>query len=172
MDDEPKKTRRAALKTLAMLGGTLGCGALAVPITRFMAAPAAHGGPPGRWIRTVRLDALREGEAKRVALVADHRDAWTLEKDVELGAVWLVRSGSSVRAWSTTCPHLGCSVDKASSAKGFYCACHDSSFDDAGRRQSGPAPRDLDALDTRVDDGVVVVDFRRFRQGTADKTAV
>lgn len=155
-----------------MFGGTLGCGALAVPIARFVAAPAAQGGGTGRWIRTIRLDALRDGEAKRVALVADHRDAWTIERDVELGAVWLVRSGSSVRAWSTTCPHLGCSVDKASTAKGFYCACHDSSFDEAGKRQSGPSPRDLDTLDTRVEDGVVVVNFRRFRQGTPDKSAV
>ena len=48
----------------------------------------------GRWIKTVTVDSLPEGEPKRVALVADHRDAWTLEKDVELGAAWLLRKGS------------------------------------------------------------------------------
>jgi Rieske Fe-S protein len=160
------------MKTLALVGGTVGCGALAVPVARFVAAPARQGASSARWIRTVPLESLREGEPKRVALVADHRDAWTLEKAVQLGAVWLLRAGSSVLAWSTTCPHLGCSVDRASNGKGFYCACHDSSFDAAGKRESGPSPRDLDSLETRIDDGVVVVDFRRFRQGTAEKSAV
>jgi Rieske Fe-S protein len=160
------------MKTLALVGGTVGCGALAVPVARFVAAPARRGASSARWIRTVPLETLREGEPKRVALVADRRDAWTLEKAVELGTVWLLRQGGSVLAWSSICPHLGCSVDKASSGKGFYCACHDSSFDGSGKRQSGPSPRDLDTLDTRVDDGIVVVDYRRFRQGLAEKSSV
>jgi cytochrome b6-f complex iron-sulfur subunit/menaquinol-cytochrome c reductase iron-sulfur subunit len=161
------------MKVLALAGGTIGCGALAIPVGRFLVAPAAHAGGAGRWIRTVALEALRDGEPKRVALVADHRDAWTLEKSVELGAVWLVRKGTSVLAWSVTCPHLGCSVDRASSGKGFYCACHDSSFDPSGKRETGPSPRDLDSLATRVEtDGTVSVEFRRFRQGIADKTPV
>jgi Rieske Fe-S protein len=160
------------MKTLALVGGTVGCGALVVPVARFVAAPARRGASSARWIRTVPLETLREAEPKRVALIADRRDAWTLEKAVELGAVWLLRKGDSVLAWSTICPHLGCSVDKATSFKGFYCPCHDSSFDTAGKRQSGPSPRDLDALETRVDGGIVVVDYRRFRQGTAEKSAV
>ncbi len=66
-----------------------------------------------------------------------------------------------------------CSVDRASSGKGFYCPCHDSSFDPAGKRESGPAPRDLDSLETRVEqDGTVAVQYRRFRQGTAEKSPV
>jgi Rieske Fe-S protein len=161
------------MKTLALAGGTLGCGAVAVPIARFVVAPAQHGAGGGHWIPTVPLESLREGEAKRVALVADHRDAWSLEKSVELGAVWLVRKGTSVLAWSVTCPHLGCSVDRASTGKGFYCACHDSSFDPSGKRESGPSPRDLDSLETRVEkDGTVAVEYRRFRQGTAEKSPV
>jgi menaquinol-cytochrome c reductase iron-sulfur subunit len=170
---DPKKTgRRGALRTLAVLGGVASGGALAVSTARFVTAPASAGAGSGRWIRTVKLDALVEGEARRVTLVADHHDAWTLEKDVQLGAVWLVRRGDAVDAWSVTCPHLGCSVDRSASAPGFYCPCHDSSFDPAGKRLTGPSPRDLDALATRVDDGVVLVEYRRFRQGTPEKTPV
>ncbi len=172
MADESKGSRRAALKSIALASGALGCGAVTIPIARFAVAPAQKGAGAGRWIPTVRLDSLREGEPRRVALVADHHDAWTLEKSVELGAVWLERRGDKLLAWSTTCPHLGCSVERASTASGFYCACHDSSFDASGKRQAGPSPRDLDALATRVEEGVVVVEFRRFRQGTPEKTAV
>jgi hypothetical protein len=51
-----------------------------------------------------------------VKLVADHRDAWTLErKDVALGTAWLLREGSAVRAWANVCPHLGCAFDRSAS---------------------------------------------------------
>jgi len=163
--------RRAALRTIAA-GGVVGCGVLAVPAARLLTAPAAGGASSGVWIKALALDALAEGVPKRVTLIADHRDAWTLEKQVELGAVWLVRRGAAVSAWSTVCPHLGCAVDQNAAGPGFYCPCHDSAFDPEGRRMTGPSPRDLDALKTRVDDGVVFVQFQRFRQGTQDKQAI
>jgi menaquinol-cytochrome c reductase iron-sulfur subunit len=159
------------MKAIAAVGGAIGCGALAVPSVRFLVAPASGGAGPGRWIKTLAFDSLREGEPKRVALIADHRDAWTLEKAVELGAAWLVRQGAEVLAWSVTCPHLGCAIDRSASAKGFYCPCHDSSFDVAGARLSGPSPRGLDSLSTRVEEGFVMVKFQRFRQGIPEKVA-
>lgn len=170
--ESTKTDRRGALRTLAVAGGVIGCGALALPAVRVLVAPAAGGASSGRWIPTVRLETLHEGQAKRVVLIADHRDAWTLEKAVQLGAAWLLRTGDLVQAWSTTCPHLGCAVDRSATAPGFVCPCHDSSFDPDGRRLSGPSPRDLDSLATRIDDGVVLVEFHRFRQGTPDKTPI
>jgi len=169
---DDKTGRRGALRTLAVLGGAAGGGALALTTGRFVTAPAGGGAGSGRWIPTVKLSTLTEGEAKRVSLVADHHDAWTLEKDVQLGAAWLVRRGDAVEAWSVTCPHLGCSIDRSASGPGFTCPCHDSTFDPAGKRLDGPSPRDLDSLATRVDDGVVLVEYRRFRQGTPDKTPI
>lgn len=165
--------RRRALKTFVLVGTAVGCGALAIPATRFVLAPVRGGAGSGRWIRTVRLDSLHDGEPVRVALVADHEDAWNLEKNVQLGAAWLVRKGDAVTAWSTTCPHLGCAVDRTAAAPGFVCPCHDSQFDAAGNRLTGPSPRALDTLETKVTtDGYVMVEFRRFRQGTPDKVAV
>jgi Rieske Fe-S protein len=170
-DYDARASRRAALRVL-VTGGAVGCGALAVPTIRFLVAPATGGAGSGRWIKTVSLDSLAEGEPKRVALVSDHRDAWTLEKDVELGAAWLVRRGDKVTAWSTVCPHLGCAVDRSPTGPGFYCPCHDSYFDAAGGRLNGPSPRGLDELAARVEGGFVLVEFRRFRQGTPAKEAV
>jgi cytochrome b6-f complex iron-sulfur subunit/menaquinol-cytochrome c reductase iron-sulfur subunit len=120
-----------------------------------------------------------------VKIVSDVRDAWKLEKDADLGAVWLIRTGGAVRALSVVCPHLGCSIgvrDVPPSAgpstgatedkKGFACPCHDSSFSIDGKRQDGPSPRDMDSLATRITDGVVEIDFRRFRQGTPERIEV
>jgi menaquinol-cytochrome c reductase iron-sulfur subunit len=161
--------RRGALRVLVGAGGAAFCCALAAPAAVFVAGPASGGGDgSGRWIKTIKLDALREGEPKKVAIVADKRDAWTLTKNVELGAAWLVRTGGAVRALSAECPHLGCSIH-AEAAGDFACPCHASAFDPAGKRLSGPSPRDMDALDTKIEDGVILVDFKTYRTGTANK---
>jgi menaquinol-cytochrome c reductase iron-sulfur subunit len=170
--DDPKSDRRGVLKAIAVVGGAVGCGALAIPSVRFLIAPASGGAGAGRWIKTIELDALAEGQPKRVSLVSDRRDAWTLEKNVELGGAWLVRRGDAVIAYSVTCPHLGCAIDRGAGGRGFYCPCHDSSFDAQGARLSGPSPRALDALETRVEDGFVMVHFQRFRQGIPEKVSV
>ena len=170
--DDSQTSRRGALQTIAAVSGAIGCGALAVPTVRFLVEPALGAAGAGRWIKTLPADALPEGEPKRVALVADHRDAWTLEKDVELGAAWLLRKGTAVVAWSTVCPHLGCAVDRSATGPGFNCPCHDSSFDADGNRLTGPSPRGLDTLASKVEDGFVHVEFQRFRQGTPEKEPV
>jgi cytochrome b6-f complex iron-sulfur subunit/menaquinol-cytochrome c reductase iron-sulfur subunit len=155
-----------------MLGGAaLGC-AVAAPAAVFVVAPVRRGGgATERWVRTLPLDQLREGEPKKVSIVADQRDAWTLAKDVDLGAVWLVRRGDAVSAFSAVCPHLGCSVNALTDGT-FACPCHTSAFAADGARMAGPAPRGMDPLAVRVDDGVVSVDFRRFRIGTEEREPI
>ena len=119
-DDDDKRdpvSRRGALRGL-ILGGSaaFGC-ALAAPAAIFISAPLGAAGAHGaRWVKTIRLESLKEGEPKKVAIVADLRDAWTLARDVDLGAAWLIRRGDKVTAFSVVCPHLGCSVNVAPGA--------------------------------------------------------
>lgn len=167
--DEPRTSRRT-LTMAVVVGSCAIAAAAAIPAAMFVAAPISSKGAAGRWVRTLRASELVEGEPKRVAIVDDRRDAWTIEKNVELGSVWLVKHGDKITAFSAVCPHLGCSVNVAPGAgAGFACPCHTSAFDADGKRKSGPSPRDLDALATRIEDGFVAVDFRRFRIGVADK---
>jgi len=164
------RTSRRSLTLAVVVGSCAIAAAAAIPAAAFVAAPIGSKGPAGRWVRTLRLDQLVEGEPKRVAIVDDRRDAWTIERGVELGSVWLVKHGDKVTAFSSVCPHLGCSVNIApGGGVGFACPCHTSAFDPEGKRKSGPSPRDLDALPTRIEEGFVVVDFRRFRIGIAEK---
>ena len=37
---------------------------------------------------------------------------------------------------------------------------------------AGPTPRDMDPLEVRVENGFVLVRFRRYRMGTADRVEV
>lgn len=165
---EPRPARRVV--TLAVvLGSCAIAAATVVPAAAFVSAPLKSKGAAGRWVRTLRLDQLVDGEPKRVAIVDDRRDAWTIERSVELGSVWVVKRGDKVTAFSAVCPHLGCSVNVAEKNAGFACPCHTSAFDGEGKRKSGPAPRDLDLLATRVEEGFVAVDFKRFRIGVPEK---
>lgn len=168
-DDQPRPPRRVV--TLAIVVGSCAiAAATAIPAAAFVAAPVGSKGNAGRWVRTLRLEALVEGQPKRVAIIDDRRDAWTVERGVELGSVWLVKNGDKITAFSAVCPHLGCSVNVAALAgEGFACPCHTSAFEKDGSRKSGPAPRGLDVLATRIEEGFVAVDFKRFRIGVPEK---
>lgn len=154
---------------MAVVAGSCAIGAAtAVPALAFVAAPVSGKAGKGVWVKTLKLEQLADGQPKRVAIVDDRRDAWTLERNVELGSVWLVKKGSDVHAYSAVCPHLGCSVN-ATADGAFACPCHTSAFDGQGKRTAGPSPRDLDTLATKVEDGVVSVEFKRFRIGVHEK---
>lgn len=142
--------------------------ATAIPALAFVAAPVSGKAGKGVWVKTLKLEQLTDGQPKRVAIVDDRRDAWTVERGVDLGSVWLVKKGKDVTAYSAVCPHLGCSVN-ATAEGAFACPCHTSAFDGGGKRTAGPSPRDLDALATKIEDGIVVVEFKRFRIGVHEK---
>jgi Rieske Fe-S protein len=74
--------------------------------------------------------------------------------------------------YSTICPHLGCAVDYKADQKRFGCPCHDSLFKLDGKVESGPSPRPLDILESRVVDGKVEVRYQRFKTGVPEKKQV
>ncbi len=123
-------------------------------------------------MRVAKLGDLVDGEPLRARVVADRTDAWTTERDVELGSVYVLRTGQEVTAFSAACPHLGCTVSANSETKGFTCKCHDSNFASDGSSLDGPSPRGLDPLEVRIEQGAILVHFRRFRSGMKDRIPV
>ncbi|WP_437485993.1 Rieske (2Fe-2S) protein [Sorangium sp. So ce1014] len=167
----PPEERRGALKALVALGGLAYAGAIAVPAASFIAGPAAdNAGSAGgreRWVRVGRLADLPPDEPRRLKVIGEERDAFTVAKDQMLGAIWVIREGEKIRAMSATCPHLGCGIELNGDKKTFNCPCHSSRFALSGAPETGPSPRPMDPLATRVVDGWVEVDYRRYRDGTA-----
>src|SRR6266511_672927 len=141
--------RRGALKTIVVGGSAIFGAGVAAPTVRLVLAPALDSThTEGRWIRVARLSDLKDGEPKRVPVISEVVDAWTKYNKENMGAVWLMKNRDEVHALSVTCPHLGCGVEKSNN--GFGCPCHTSAFDAAGKRLSGPSPRDMDSLEARV----------------------
>jgi Rieske Fe-S protein len=171
--DEEDAAKRRTLKVLIGAGTALFGSALAAPAVVFVAAPIPLVEPKGpNWVRTVRLDSLAEGEPKKISIVSVRYDAWNVERNVELGSVWLTRRGDKVTCFSTICPHLGCSINAQTGNEGFQCPCHTSAFDAEGKRIAGPSPRDMDPLLTHVEDGVVHVAFEKYRIGIPERVVL
>lgn len=67
----------------------------------------------------------------------------------------LVRAGDSVKAFSSTCTHLGCTVNRVSDGK-IFCPCHGSVFNAAtGAVVQGPASKPLPEVQVTVRNGEV-----------------
>jgi Rieske Fe-S protein len=71
--------------------------------------------------------------------------------------VLLVARGEALQAYSSRCPHLGCTI-RSMQGGDLVCPCHGSRFGVDGRRLGGPAPSDLTALTWSPRDGEELLD--------------
>lgn len=118
-----------------------------------------------------RLAQLKIGEPQDLSFVQQGFDAYVPQSVPR--SVWAVRtSATDVVVYSSSCTHLGCKYDWDPRLQRFVCPCHNSVFGITGRVISGPAPRRLDTLQSKVVDGNLYVHFEQFKPGVAEKTAV
>lgn len=139
----------------------------AIPAGLFLALGAKRhsGETPAtvEWIDLGLAADLTEGPWRARRIRREIEDRW--KKTMTEESVYLRRRGDSIDAVSAICPHTGCLVQRA--GRGFGCPCHRSDFDEDGRLISGPAPRPLDRLETRVEGGRLKLRFVRFRPGVS-----
>jgi len=108
--------------------------------------------------------------------------------EVSEGKFWLVnlteeQGGPGFLALWWKCPHLGCTVpwrdnfsfvDPATGASKqgwFRCPCHGSTYNDAGVRVFGPAPRSMDHMEITIADGRISVNTGSITKGTEDNAS-
>jgi cytochrome b6-f complex iron-sulfur subunit/menaquinol-cytochrome c reductase iron-sulfur subunit len=128
------------------------------------------------WIPVISLRKLPEdGLPWRVPVIAARKDAWTTYPKSKVGYVYCRKSGEvEVKALSANCPHIGCMVDFDKKKGSFLCPCHKARFSKEGRRldEKNPSPRDMDPLPTKVEDGMVLVRYQKFRPGRTEREPV
>lgn len=96
-------------------------------------------------------------------IVAEHIAGWAVS--TEQHNVFVLPAKNN-QVLSAVCPHEGCEVVWDQNASRFACPCHDSFFASDGARISGPAPRGLDPLPVRVQDGKLQVQYIAKEQTT------
>jgi len=145
---------------------------LAVPLVRFALFPLIR--------RTTELKKSPVGEVSGFSSLTEpvmrtiqieQVDGW--RKAVSEKAVYVTKDNQGqLRALTSICPHLGCTVPWNKEKKQFACPCHGANFAADGTRVSGPSLRGMDTLETSVQDGQLLVRFQYFRQLVADKEII
>jgi Rieske Fe-S protein len=185
----PPEDRRLVVKILA---GSVGVAAALVPAvaglvtfvdpaTRRERKFADPNKPAGQrtddgFLRAAALSEVpTDGTPLRVALRDDVTNKWTFAPNEPIGEVLLRRTSAEadVTALTTVCPHAGCAVSLGKDDDGtpvYKCPCHKSRFAiDGAMIQPTPSPRDMDELETRVENGMVYVKYENFYTGRSDK---
>ncbi len=124
-----------------------------------------------KWVKVADMQSFPEGEPVRINFTQREQDAYL--EQTEVHSVWVVkRSASEVTAYSPICPHAGCYYNWNTQLRRFECPCHASVFMIDGPVVSGPAPRPLDTLPVKVENGALFVTWERFKAGVPKKIAV
>ena len=159
----PVGSRRTFFRWVTGIAASLIGVGLAVPLVGYVVSPAFRRREQ-RWVDVGREADLPVGEPKQLEYVTTLRDGWMKTKSQKV--VWAVkRTDGSITVFSPICTHLGCGYRWEPSDRTFKCPCHRSVFDVDGKVMAGPAPRPLDVLPAKVDEGRLFVIYKEYKAG-------
>ncbi|MFN8486053.1 MAG: Rieske (2Fe-2S) protein [Caldilineaceae bacterium] len=109
-----------------------------------------------QWVSVGAITELVAGQVHKATYTLRRKDAWrTVE---EKGLLYIFsQDGTTYTALSAICTHLGCNVHFEEETGGFRCPCHDAHFSQAGEVVSGPPRRALARLETKLENGELLV---------------
>lgn len=142
-------------------------GAIASVAAQFVMGGRRTRDPSSQWVLLGKVVELPDGEPVRRYVTVTRDAGWAV--DGQEHAIWVLRDGGSVSAWSAECPHEGCPIVRMNNLTGFECKCHGSSWGLDGGRQGGPTPRAMDELAVDVLGDDVRVLPQRFKPGVPDR---
>lgn len=157
-------TRRSFLGVLLGFGTVVVGAALSVPLLRFALHPLLTTTTKTDWSDIGKVDEFASLTVPvKKSITVEQRDGW--RKIISEKAIYILPKKDGVlRVLSPICPHLGCSIPWLEAKQQFICPCHTAIFAPDGSRVSGPAPRSMDDLESKIEDGILKVRYQYFRQ--------
>ena len=123
------------------------------------------------WSEVTKIASLPLGIPTNIKFPTRSEDAFI--QGTALQSVWIIRhSDTELSVFSPVCTHLGCYFAWNQSSERFECPCHGSIFSADGKVLGGPAPRPLDTLPYKVDNGTLLVKWGHFKSGVPEKVQV
>jgi len=167
--DPVSKERRGFLKiavaALTFMSGVV----LGLPFIRtiYRSAPAMETG----WSEVAKLAALPLNKPANIKFPTQSADAFIRRTVIQ--SVWIVKySETELSVYSPVCTHLGCYFAWNQETERFECPCHGSVFSADGKVLGGPAPRPLDTLPYKVEDGTLLVKWEHYKSSVPEKVQV
>jgi menaquinol-cytochrome c reductase iron-sulfur subunit len=148
-------TRRSFYSAaIAGLGGLM-TAALAAPAAAYLLIrPKSQ--KQSDFVPAADLATLTVGKPEEVVFRRTRVDGWRVLN--EKSTAWVLRKDDqNVVAFAPQCTHLGCAYHWDEKENNFLCPCHTSTFSIDGKVLSGPAPRPLDRLVTKIDQGKILI---------------
>ncbi|HEY5648072.1 MAG TPA: Rieske 2Fe-2S domain-containing protein, partial [Nitrospiria bacterium] len=136
---------------------------LAIPLVGYIVSPALTRRQK-EWSEAGRVADLTVRQPGELSYTVTVHDGWL--KSTEMKSVWAVKGEEGkVKVFSPLCTHLGCGYRWDGGERTFKCPCHNSVFDMDGNVLAGPAPRPLDPLPVKIEDGKIFVIYTEYKAG-------
>jgi menaquinol-cytochrome c reductase iron-sulfur subunit len=142
--------------------------AVGIPLVGYVMSPALKRREK-TWVDVGGVNEVPVGEPAQLEYIATIHDGYVETKTQK--AIWAIKqSDGHITAFSPMCTHLGCGYTWDRGDKHFKCPCHGSVFDASGQVLAGPAPRSLDQLPSKVENGRLLVIYKDFKSGVREQT--
>ena len=156
-------------RIIGFCAGVIGAG-LAIPLLGYVISPAFKRREQP-WVDVAKFDELPVGEPTQLDHLQTIQDGWMTTNAHK--AVWAIKQADGrLTVFSPLCPHLGCGYRWDGQDRKFHCPCHGSVYSIDGQVLGGPAPRPLDELPNKVEKGNVLVMYKEFKAGLAQRVEV
>jgi len=109
-----------------------------------------------QWVNLGAVADLPIGQMHRATFTLRRKDAWRTTEEQGLLYVFS-EDGAAFTVLSAVCTHLGCNVHWEEETSEFRCPCHDAHFSQAGEVMSGPPQRALSGLESKIENGTLLV---------------
>ncbi|GJL55609.1 MAG: menaquinol-cytochrome C reductase iron-sulfur subunit [Nitrospirales bacterium] len=163
----PVGTRRSFVKWVTGLSSAFIGLSLAIPLIGYVISPALTR-RKASWMPVEKVENLPVNEPKDLDYAVTTQDGYLETRQTK--AVWALKHpDQTVTVFSPICPHLGCGYHWDSQDRRFKCPCHGSVYDMNGKVLGGPAPRPLDVLPSKIENGELLVIYKEFKSGLSTK---
>jgi len=156
MPKSPNLSRREFVNITVGAIGTVIVVSVGVPAIAYVLGPGLKIQKTEAWVPVGKVDQFKVGEPTLVSFTRTTVNGW--ERTTNSIGVYVTKPESGdIYVLSNVCTHLACRVSWKADGQDYVCPCHDGHFDIEGLVISGPPPKPLIRLETKVEDNTLYV---------------